>query len=120
MRTLLAILNAVLCEGPFPMKSITGQYECSHRSAIVLDYFTSRHDRQILQSNGRFTLIVQERSRISHAARSLLNEQQIATNAPETKHAGSYTNQVSFISFFFDDGMPEQRQLSTHRIHIGK
>jgi len=120
MRTLLAILNAVLCEGPFPMKSITGQYECSHRSAIGLDYFTSRLDRLILQSNGRFTLVVQERSRISHAARSLLNEQQIDTNAPETKRVGSYTNPGSIISFFFDDGMQEQGQLSTNGIQIGK
>lgn len=102
------------------MKPITGQYECSHRSPVGLDFFTSRLDRLILQSNGRFTLIVQERSRISHAARSLLNEQQIDTNAPETKRVGSYTNQGSIISFFFDDGTQEQGQLCTNGIQIGK
>ena len=102
------------------MKSITGQYECSHSSGIGLDYFTSRLDRLTLLAKGRFTLIVQERSRISHAAKSLLSGQQVDTNAPETRREGSYTYQGDSISFVFDDGSREQGQLSANGIQIGK
>ena len=59
------------------MKPITGQYECVHRSAVGLDYFTSRIDRLTLQADGRFALIVQDRSRIANAAQSLVSGQQI-------------------------------------------
>jgi hypothetical protein len=109
-----------LAKDHFSMKSITGQYECSHSSGIGLDYFTSRLDRLTLLSKGRFTLIVQERSRISHAAKSLLSGQQVETNAPETRREGSYTYQGESISFFFDDGSQEQGQLSANGIQIGK
>ncbi|HKF38157.1 MAG TPA: zinc ribbon domain-containing protein [Ktedonobacteraceae bacterium] len=102
------------------MKSITGQYECSHSSGIGLDYFTSRLDRLTLLAKGRFTLLVQERSRISHAAKSLLSGQQVDTNAPETRREGGYTYQGDSISFFFDDGSREQGQLSANGIQIGK
>ena len=102
------------------MKAITGQYECSHSSGIGLDYFTSRLDRLTLLAKGRFTLIVQERSRISHAAKSLLSGQQVDTNAPETRREGSYTYQGDSISIFFDDGSQEQGQLSAKGIQIGK
>src|SRR5260221_8701587 len=110
---------ATPCEGPFPMKSITGQYECSHSSGIGLDYFTSRLDRLTLLSKGRFTLIVQERSRIGHAAKSLISGQQVDTNAPETRREGSYSYQGNSISFYFNDGTQEQGQLTADGIQIG-
>jgi hypothetical protein len=102
------------------MQSISGQYECSHRSGLGLDYFTSRLDRLTIQKNGRFTLIVQERSRISHAAQSVMSGQQISTNAPETRREGTYTYQGNIISFRFDDGTQEQGQLAPDGIQIGQ
>jgi len=96
-------------------KPITGQYECVHGSGIGLDYFTSRIDRLILFANGRFTLITQERSRISNMAQSLLNGQQPsvgATPAPETRKEGSYSAQQNAITLRYDDGTQEQGQLS--------
>lgn len=93
-------------------KPITGQYECLHSSGVGLDYFTSRIDRLILQANGRFVYIVQERSRIANAAQSLMSGQQVATNAPESRQEGSYTTQGNAISFHFDDGSQDQGQLS--------
>lgn len=101
------------------MKAITGQYECSHRSGIGLDYFTSRLDTLTLQANGQFILIVQERSRISHAAKSLISGQQVDTNAPETRREGSYSYQGNSISFYFNDGTQEQGQLTTDGMQIG-
>lgn len=101
------------------MKSITGQYECVHRSGIGLDYFTSRLDRLTLQANGHFTFVVQERSRAGHAARSLLSGQQVDTNAPEVRREGSYSSQGNTLSFFFDDGTQEQGQLTADGIQIG-
>ncbi len=101
------------------MKSITGQYECSHRSGIGLDYFTSRLDRLTLQANGHFIFVTQEHSRISHAAKSLLSSQQVDMNAPETRREGNYSYQGSTISFYFDDGTQEQAQLTADGIQIG-
>ena len=101
------------------MKAITGQYECSHRSGIGLDYFTSRLDTLTLQANGQFILIMQERSRISHAAKSLISGQQVDTNAPETRREGSYSYQGNSISFYFNDGTQEQGQLTADGIQIG-
>jgi hypothetical protein len=101
------------------MKSITGQYECLHRSGIGLDYFTSRIDRLTLQSNRLFTFVVQERSRVSHAAKSLLSGQQVDVNAPETQNKGSYTWIGNDISFNFDDGTQEKGQLISGGIQIG-
>jgi zinc ribbon protein len=101
------------------MKQIIGQYECSHRSGIGLDYFTSRLDRLTLQANGHFNFIVQERSRISHTAKSLLSGQQADVNAPETRREGSYSYQGDSISFYFDDGTQEQGQLTADGIQIG-
>ncbi len=94
------------------MKPITGQYECVHRSAVGLDYFTSRIDRLTLQADGRFALIVQDRSRIANAAQSLVSGQQITAAAPETRREGSYTFQGNVVSLRFDDGAQEQGQLS--------
>jgi hypothetical protein len=101
-------------------QAITGQYECSHHSGIGLDYFTSRLDRLTLQSNGRFALIVQERSRISHAAKSLLSGQQADTSAPETRREGNYSYQGNIVSLYFDDGTQEQGQLTAGGIQVGK
>jgi hypothetical protein len=101
------------------MKSITGQYECLHRSGIGLDYFTSRIDRLTLQSNRQFSFVVQEHSRVSHAAKSLLSGQQVDVNAPETQRKGSYTCLGNDITFNFDDGTQEKGQLTPGGIQIG-
>jgi zinc-ribbon domain len=94
------------------MKPITGQYECVHRSGIGLDYFTSRIDRLILQGNGRFSLLMQEHSRASGAAQSLMSGQQVSTAAPEVRREGGYTQQEMTLWLNFDDGTQEQGQLS--------
>lgn len=101
------------------MKSISGQYECLHRSGIGLDYFTSRIDRLTLQTNGQFIFNVQDRSRVSHAAKSLFSGQQIDVNAPETQRKGRYTNLGNTITFNFDDGTQESGQLTPEGIQIG-
>src|SRR5258708_7258935 len=93
-------------------KPITGQYEFVHRSRLGLDYFTSRVDRLTVQANGRFVLIIQDRSRMANAAQSLVNGQQVAPTAPETRREGNYTVQGNAIAFRFDDGTQEQGQLS--------
>jgi hypothetical protein len=94
------------------MKSLTGQYECLHRSGIGLDYFTSHIDRLTLQANGRFSHILQEKSRIGHAAKTLLSGQQVDMNAPEVRREGRYASQGNVVSFFFDDGTQEQGQIT--------
>jgi hypothetical protein len=101
------------------MKSLTGQYECVHSSGVGFDYFTARIDRLTLQSNLRFTYIVQEKSRIGHAARSLLSGQQVDANAPEIRREGRYSSQGNTISFFFDDGAQQQGQIAENGIQIG-
>jgi hypothetical protein len=101
------------------MKSLTGQYECLHRSGIGLDYFTSHIDRLTLQANGRFSYIVQEKSRIGHAAKSLLSGQQVDMNAPEVRRDGRYAWQGNIITFYFDDGAQEQGQVAPNGIQIG-
>lgn len=93
-------------------KPFTGQYEYLHRSGVGLDYFTSRIDRLTIFPNGRFTLVIQDRSRLANAAQSLLNGQQVAANAPETRHEGSYTVQGDTLSFRFDNGPAEQGKVS--------
>src|SRR6266851_5170775 len=93
-------------------KPITGQYEFLHRSGVGLDYFTSRIDRLTLQPDGRFILIIQERSRMANAAQSLMSGQQLATNAPEIRTEGSYTVQGNNIAFRFDDGAVEDGQVA--------
>src|SRR5713226_123712 len=100
------------------MKSITGQYESLHRSGIGLDYFTSQVDRLTLQANGRFSFIIQEKSRLGHAAKSLLSGQQVDMNAPEIRREGRYTSQGNTVSFFFDDGAQEQGQLTANGLQI--
>src|SRR5258708_35984768 len=94
------------------MKPITGQYECQHSSGVGLDYFTSRIDRLILQTNGRFTLVVQDRSRIANAAQSLVNGQQVSSAAPETRREGNYNLQGNVLWLNFDGGGQEQGQVA--------
>jgi hypothetical protein len=101
------------------MKSITGQYECVHHSGLGLDYFTSRIDRLTIQANGQFIFVVQERSRISHSARSLISGQQLDTNAPEIRRVGNYSCQGNDITFYFDDGTQDQGQLTANGIQLG-
>ena len=101
------------------MKSLTGQYECLHRSAIGLDYFTSQIDRLTLQGNGRFSYIVQEKSRIGHAAKALLSGQQVDMNAPEVRREGRYSSQGNIVTFYFDDGAQQQGQIAANGLQIG-
>lgn len=101
------------------MKSLTGQYECLHRSGIGLDYFTSHIDRLTLQASGRFSYIVQEKSRIGHAAKTLLSGQQVDMNAPEVRREGRYSSQGNVVTFYFDDGAQEQGQLTANGFQIG-
>src|SRR5712691_2101516 len=93
-------------------KPITGQYEFLHHSGVGLDYFTSRIHRLTLQPDGRFILIIQERSRVANAAQSLMSGQQLATNAPEIRREGSYTAQGNNVAFTFDDGAVEDGQVA--------
>jgi hypothetical protein len=104
------------------MKPITGQYEYVHRSGIGLDYFTSRIDRLIVQGNGRFSLLLQEHSRASGAAQSLMSGQQVSASAPEIRREGNYTQQEATLLLNFDDGTQEQGQLSWNGdgVQIGK
>src|SRR5579864_4245014 len=101
------------------MKSLTGQYECVHGSGVGLDYFTSRVDRLTLQANGRCSLVAQEHSRISHAARSLLSGQQVDANAPEIRREGRYSSAANTITFYFDDGSQQQGQIAANGLQIG-
>lgn len=94
------------------MKSITGQYECLHRSGVGLDYFTSRIDRLILQGNGRFVLIVQDASRIASAAQALMKGQQVSAGAQETRREGNYSYSGNSVMLRYDDGMQEQGEVS--------
>lgn len=96
------------------MKPITGQYECVHRSAVGLDYFTSRIDRVTLQANGRFILTVQSQSRLANAAQSLVSGQQVTAAAPEVRREGSYSQQGNNIMLNFDDGGQERGTLNVN------
>ncbi len=102
------------------MKSLVGQYECAHRSGLGLDYFTARLDRLTLQASGRFSLVVQEKSRISHAAQALASGQQANTNAPETRREGRYSSQGSLLLLIFDDGQQEQGNILEEGVQIDK
>ena len=95
------------------MKSVAGQYECVHKSGLGLDYFTARLDRLTLQSGGRFVFIVQDRSRIAHAAQSLASGQQVSSAAPEVRREGSYLVQGTTVLLRFDDGTQQQGQFVT-------
>jgi len=94
------------------MKPVTGQYECMHHSGVGLDYFTSRVDRLALYPDGRFTLTVQQTSRVTNAAKSLLNKQAVTNTPPETRQEGHYTQQQKSVQLFFDNGGFEEAILS--------
>jgi len=94
------------------MQPITGQYECVHSSGVGLDYFTSRIDRLQLHSDGRFILTVQKRSRVTHAAHSLMSREQVTAAAPETRLEGKYVHQDCVVSLHFDNGGLEEARLS--------
>jgi len=96
------------------MQPIIGQYECVHSSGVGLDYFTSRIDRLILHSDGRFSLTVQKRSRVTHAAHSLMGGEQVTAAAPETRIEGNYVRQDRVISLQFDNGGLEEAQVSSN------
>jgi hypothetical protein len=93
------------------MQSLTGQYECAHRSGLGLDYFTARLDRLTLYANGRFALITQEKSRLMHAAKNLASGQQTSMDAPETRFEGSYSSHGSTLILSFDSGEEQQAQI---------
>jgi hypothetical protein len=94
------------------MKPVTGQYECQHTSGVGLDYFTSRVDRLTIQPDGRFVLVIQDRSRLSSAAQSLVSGKQVNMTATETRREGSYTLQEGVLHLRFDDGSQLQGRLS--------
>lgn len=94
------------------MQPITGQYECVHSSGVGLDYFTSRIDRLILHPDGRFSLTVQKRSRVTHAAHSLMGGEQVTAAAPEIRIEGNYVRQDRVVSLRFDNGGLEEAQIS--------
>ncbi|GHO50057.1 zinc ribbon domain-containing protein [Ktedonospora formicarum] len=106
------------------MKPLTGQYECQHRSGVGFDYFTSLLDRLILQPNGRFTLAIQDRSRIAKAAQSFIKGEQANTVTPasEIKREGGYVQQGQLLLLHFDDGSQEQAQIAPDGdgIQLGK
>ncbi len=93
-------------------QKVTGQYECQHSSGIGLDYFTSRIDRLILRSDGRFTLIVQKHSRAAGAAQAWLKGEQVSANAQETRMEGNYTQQDRLVTLRFDNGGIEEAHLA--------
>lgn len=93
-------------------KPVTGQYEYQHSSGVGLDYFTSRLDRLTLHPDGRFVLIIQEKSRLSNAAQAVMKGQSVNMSAPEVRFEGKYTVQGNALSFQFDDGTQESGQLS--------
>jgi len=79
-------------------KPITGQYEYQHSSGVGLDYFTSRIDRLTILANGRFVLIIQQRSRLHNAAQSVIKGESVSMSAPETRFEGTYTAQGNTIN----------------------
>ncbi|GHO82885.1 zinc ribbon domain-containing protein [Dictyobacter formicarum] len=94
------------------MKPIVGQYECVHSSGVGLDYFTSRIDRLVLQSNGSFVMTTQSQSRAANAAQSLLKGQQVSSAAPETRLEGTYTQQDLLVYLQFNNSGSEQAHLT--------
>lgn len=106
------------------MKPLTGQYECQRRSGIGFDYFTSLLDRLIIQANGRFALIVQDRSRLAQAAQSFIKGEQTNAVAPasELRREGGYVQQGLMLTLHFDDGSQEQGQVAPNGegIQLGK
>jgi hypothetical protein len=103
------------------MQSLTGQYECAHRSALGLDYFTARLDRLTLYASGRFALITQEKSRVMHAMKNLAaGEQASGMEAPEARAEGSYSAQGDLLFLSFDSGEQERATIQDTGLQFGK
>lgn len=102
------------------MKSLTGQYECAHRSGLGLDYFTARIDHLTLYASGRFSLVTQEKSRLAHAASNLASGQQASMNAPEKRAEGRYITQGNLLVLDFDTGEQEQAQIQEAGLQLGQ
>lgn len=102
------------------MKALTGQYECMQRSGLGLDFFTAKLHRLIIYADGRFALIIQEKSRIMHAAKALAAGEQATMEAPETRREGYYTSQGDVVLFHFDDGGEERGEILDDGVQIGK
>jgi hypothetical protein len=102
------------------MKSLTGQYECAHRSGLGLDYFTARIDHLTLYANGRFSLVTQEKSRLAHAARNVASGQQASMDAPAIRTEGRYSVQGSLLVLDFDTGEQEQAQIQQTGLQLGQ
>lgn len=102
------------------MQSLIGQYECARHSAIGLDFFTGRLDRLTLYTNGRFTLITQEKSRLMHAAKNLMEGQQASMEAPENHAEGSYSSQGDLLFLSFDSGEQERATIQETGLLFGK
>ncbi|HEX7733687.1 MAG TPA: zinc ribbon domain-containing protein [Ktedonobacteraceae bacterium] len=102
------------------MQSLIGQYECNHRSALGLDYFTARLDRLTLYASGRFALVTQEKSRAIHALKNLAAGDQVSTEAPEKKAEGSYSSQGDILFLSFDSGEQERATIQETGLLFGK
>lgn len=102
------------------MQSLIGQYECNHRSAVGLDYFTAKLDRLTLYANGRFALITQEKSRAMHALKNLATGEQASMEAPETRAEGSYSSQGAILFLNFDSGEQERGEIQNTGLQFGK
>ncbi len=102
------------------MQSLTGQYECNHRSALGLDYFTARLDRLTLYATGRFALFTQEKSRVMHAVKHLAAGEQASMEAPETRAEGNYRSQGTLLFLTFDDGTQDQGTIQDTGLLFGK
>ncbi len=102
------------------MKSLTGQYECNHKSGVGLDYFTARLDRLTLLTNGRFVLITQEKSRLMHAAKSLASGQQATIDSPEDRQEGNYSSQGNALFLTFDDNGQEEAEVLPNGLQFGQ
>ncbi len=81
-------------------KPITGQYEYLHRSGVGLDYFTSRIDSLTLLPNGRFILVIQERSAQGNAISFRFDDEaiedgQLAWNGEGMQFGPNFFNKVS-------------------------
>jgi hypothetical protein len=61
-------------------------------------------DRLTLYANGRFLLIEQEKSRLTHVAKSFAKGEQTTMDAPETRLEGSYSQRGNAVTFIFDNG----------------
>lgn len=88
--------------------NVVGQYECEHTSGLGFDYFTSRVDTLTIYADGRFELVVQNKSRISSSANKLKFDSQADT----TRMGGTYSVQGLQLALTFSNGGFEPGQLA--------